>query len=150
MQKEWKHNPPVPRGLNRSIWKTTFLPLPRTNSSPLHPLVSTNEPIPNIEPSVIPYQTNGPADPNLWDGNFSPISLLGVDEFLNGDAKNMACSLQRMAIFIKQRSLIDRDIHQFPQLLEVGNTAWEFIAAIYEAGWDKLSAGNCSKGILGV
>jgi len=100
----------VPCGLNRSTWKTTFLPLPQTNykvnssgttnnqtnSSSLHLLVSTNESIPNTKPSIIPYQTNGPIDPNLWDSNFFPISLLGVDKFLNSDAKKIAyCQVGR-------------------------------------------------------
>jgi len=47
----------------------------------------------DLEPSVISYQANQPADLQLWDGNFSPVSLFGIDEFLTGDAKNIVCSL---------------------------------------------------------
>jgi len=59
-----------------------------------------------LEPLVIPYQANQPADPQLWDDNFSPISLFGIDKFLTSDAKNIVgnCSLLRIAAFIKQDS----------------------------------------------
>jgi len=57
------------------------------------------------EPSlstVIPHSANVPADPNLWDGNFTATSLFGTNKFLQSDVRNMACSLQRMACFLKQ------------------------------------------------
>jgi len=70
-----------------------------------------NEPSPadnfntSLEPSpptVIPYSANIPADPSLWDGNFTATSLFGTNEFLQSDVRNMACSLQYMACFLKQ------------------------------------------------
>ena len=70
----------------------------------------------DLEPSAIPYQANQPADPQLWDRNFSLISLFGTDEFLDGDAKNIACSLQRIATFIKQKPLGDKDSQDIPQI----------------------------------
>ena len=69
---------------------------------------------PNLESSVILYQTNQPADPQLWDGYFTWISLFGIDEFLAGDIKNIACSLQRIATFIKQRLLDNRTAIDIP------------------------------------
>ena len=89
-------------------------------------------------PTVIPYSTNVPADPNLWDGNFSAISLFGTNEFLQSDVRNMACSLQHMACFLKQRSLEGRDGNNIPQLELFGESAWDFISAIFESGWDQL------------
>jgi len=73
--------------------------------------------------SVIPYQTNQPADPQLWDGNFLLISLFGMDEFLLDDAKNITYSLQRIATFIKQRSLGNRTSNNIPQISEFGIVA---------------------------
>ena len=55
-----------------------------------------------LEPLVILYQANQPADLQLWDGNFTPISLFGTDEYLAGNAKNIAFSLLRITAFIKQ------------------------------------------------
>jgi len=110
----------------------------------IHPSTNNMEPNPYMEPSVIPYQANGPADPNLWDGNFAPISLFGIDKFLKDNAKNIACFLQKMVVFFKQQSLVDRDIYYFPQLQKISYTTWEFISAIYKAGWDKLPTGEDS------
>jgi len=55
---------------------------------------------PSLEPSAIPYQADHPMDPALWDSNFSSISLFGTIEVLRGDAKNIACSLQRIASYL--------------------------------------------------
>ena len=77
----------------------------------------------NLEPSAIPYQANQPADPMLWDGNFSSISLFGTIKVLEGNAKNIMCSLQRIATFIKQRPLGDKDSLDIPQLSDVGFAA---------------------------
>jgi len=89
-------------------------------------------------PTVIPYSANIPADPNLWDGNFTATSLFGTNEFLQSDVRNMACSLQCMACFLKQRSLEGRDGNNIPQLELFGESAWDFISAIFESGWDQL------------
>jgi len=45
-----------------------------------------------LEPLVILYQANQPADSQLWDSNFTPISLFGIDEFLTSDTKNIVFS----------------------------------------------------------
>jgi len=44
-------------------------------------------------PTVIPYSTNVPADPNLWDSNFTATSLFSTNEFLQNNVHNMACLL---------------------------------------------------------
>jgi len=87
---------------------------------------------------VIPYSANVPADPSLWDGNFTATSLFGTNKFLQSDVRNMACSLQRMACFLKQRSLEGRDNNNIPQLELFGKSAWVFISTIFESGWDQL------------
>jgi len=89
-------------------------------------------------PTVIPYSANVPADPNLWDGNFIATSLFGMNEFLQSDVCNMACSLQCMACFLKQRSLEGCDGNSIPQLELFSELAWEFISVIFESGWDQL------------
>ena len=52
-------------------------------------------------PKVIPYSTNVPADPSLWDGNFMATSLFGTNEFLNSNINNITCSLKYMACFLR-------------------------------------------------
>jgi len=103
--------------------------------SPADNFNTSPEPSP---PTVIPYSANVLADPNLWDGNFTATSLFGTNEFLQSDVRNMACSLQRMACFLKQRSLEGRDGNNIPQLALFGESAWEFISTIFESGWDQL------------
>jgi len=84
-------------------------------------------------------------DPALWDGNFSSISLFGTVKVLGGDTKNIACFLQRIATFIKQRPLGERNSSDIPQISDFGFTAWDLILAIYNSGWDRLLADDNSR-----
>jgi len=95
-------------------------------------------------PEVIPYSANVPADPSLWDGNFTATSLFGTNEFLNSDINNITCSLKRMAYFLRQRNIKDRDANSIRQLDPFGESAWDFISAIFESGWDTLITANKS------
>jgi len=99
----------------------------------------------DLEPLAIPYQANQPVDPQLWDRNFSLISLFGTDEFLDGDAKNIACSLQRIATFIKQRPLGNKDGQDISQISRFSFAAWDLISSIYNSGWDKLLVDDKSR-----
>ena len=108
-----------------------------------------------VTPSAIPYEANFPADPNLWDGHFSLVSLFGTNEFLQSDACNILCSLIHIAQFIRQRNISDRDGNMFPQLSSFEDATFDFISAIYEAKWFKLNTldntpiGNKIKGQFG-
>jgi len=44
-------------------------------------VVSNTSMQPNL-PTVIPYNTNIPADLNLWNGHFGPISLFSTNKYL--------------------------------------------------------------------
>jgi len=113
-------------------------------NSPIHPphVNGTNCSVspPDLEP--LAYQANQSADPQLWDINFNSISLFGTDEFLAGDAKDIVCSLRRIATFIQQRPLGDKSSQDIPQISEFGFIAWDLISSIYSSGWDKLIADN--------
>ena len=103
--------------------------------------IDSSQPAPSTLPvplSAIPYEANMPANPNLWDGHFGPISLFGTNKFLQSDACNVSCSLICMAKFIKQRNITNCDSNKIPQIDSFGEAAFNFITAIYEAGWDKL------------
>ena len=56
------------------------------NSAPSGEIDVSLEPSP---PSVIPYSSNVPADPSLWDGNFTATSLFGTNKFLISDINNI-------------------------------------------------------------
>jgi len=61
-----------------------------------------------LEPTVIPYQENQSTNLLLWNDNFCPIFLFGIDNYLEDDAKNIIYSLFRMTLFIKHCSLENR------------------------------------------
>lgn len=54
-----------------------------------------------LESSAILYIINQSADPQLWDGSFCPISLFRVNDYLENNTKNIACSLYRIIVFIR-------------------------------------------------
>ena len=94
-----------------------------------------------LEPSplmVISYSTNVLADPGLQNGNFTAIFLFGKNEFLQSDVCNMACSLQHMATFLRQKSLEGHDGNNILQMKLFGESAWSFISAIFKSGQDQL------------
>ena len=92
-----------------------------------------------VTPTAIPYEANSPADPNLWDGHFGPVSLFGTNEVLQNDMHNISCSLIRIAQFIRQRNISNWDGNMIPQLNSFGDAAFDFILAIHETGWNKLN-----------
>jgi len=104
--------------------------------APNNPILSNNfntSPEPSL-PMVIPYSANVLANPNLWDGNFTAMSLFSMNEFLQSDVHNMACLLQCIACFLKQCSLEGHDGNSIPQLELFGESAWDFIFAIFKSG----------------
>jgi len=44
----------------------------------------------------------------LWNRSFYPISIFQVNKYLEGDTKNIACSLYRIFAFNMQRRLVDK------------------------------------------
>jgi len=67
--------------------------LAKTNVSMPQGQELTNNIRPILESSAILYNNNQPADSELWDGLFSPISLLEIKKFLSSNAQNITCSL---------------------------------------------------------
>ena len=111
------------------------------NSATTSNIDISTEPSP---PEVIPYSTNVPADPSLWDGNFTATSLFGTNKFLNSDINNITCSLKHMACFLRQQNVKDQDANNIRQLDPFGKSAWDFVSAIFESGWDTLITANKS------
>jgi len=79
--------------------------------------IASSQPDPStlsVPPSAILYEANVPADSNLWDSHFGPISLFGTNKFLQSDAYNISCSLLQMAQFIRQRNILDCNGNKIP------------------------------------
>jgi len=83
-----------------------------------------------LEPLVVLYTSNQPANPQLWDSSFCPISLFGMNEYLKGDAKSITYSLLKMAAFLRQHKLENKTIEDIPQISEFSFMAWDFLSAI--------------------
>ena len=45
-----------------------------------------------------------------------------------------------MTAFVRQWKLEDKTVENISQISEFGFVAWDFLLAIYESGWDKLTA----------
>ena len=67
-----------------------------------------------LELSVILYQDNQFANTQLWNSNFASILLFSTDKYLVDDMKNIVCSLVRIAVFIKQQHLSNRNVFDIP------------------------------------
>jgi len=93
-------------------------------------------------PVVIPYNENYPANPALWDGDFTQISIFGTRESFLQDATNITTSLKCVATYIRQTNLSKGDPNTLPQLDLFGNAAWDLISAIYKSNWDQLQVDN--------
>ena len=86
--------------------------IPQSNS----PFLSTEV---TLNTLALLYNNDQLADPDLWDGLFTPTSLLGVDQFLSYDTQNITCSLVYIGTFIKQCLLDNKLIKGLSDLVEV-------------------------------
>ena len=99
--------------------------------------MNTSTTIPNIESMATLYGNNQPVDPNLLDGFFSPTSIFGINESLSKDSRNIALSLQRIRMFIKQcsiksssKALVSLDYK--PVIMSI----WQLINSVYKSEWE--------------
>ena len=59
----------------------------------------------NIINIQLPYDPDQPTEPDLWDGNFRPISLHGSLEHLPSDSKNIKVLLNHLAQYIENKKI---------------------------------------------
>jgi len=88
----------------------------------------------------LPYDLNGPTEPELWDGNFHPISLHGSMEHLASDAKSIRDSLAFMAKYMGNKQLDPTRSNEIEDFKGIGEAIWSFISSVYQAKWDMLTA----------
>jgi len=104
------------------LGKATNLPdntrFPATNNEAAPTHAPLAESVINIQLS---YDPNGPTDPDLWSGDFRPISLHGSVEHIASDAKNIRESLNFMAKYIKGKQSDDNNINELKDLDGMGD-----------------------------
>jgi len=85
------------------------------------------------------YDPNAPTEPNLWDGNFYPISLHGSMEHLMSDSKSIKDSLNFIAKYISNKQVDSSKFNDIEDFHGISEEIWNFISSVYQANWDSLN-----------
>jgi len=95
----------------------------------------------------LPYDPNASTEPDLWSGNFHPISLHGSIEHIASDTKSIKDSLNFMAKYISNKKVNPKNANDLKDFDDIGDSAWNFIFAVYQASWDSFLTDNKSKSL---
>ena len=91
------------------------------------------------------YNANSPTKPELWSGNFHPISLHGSIEYIASDTKSIKDSLNFMAKYISNKKVNPKNANDLQDFDGIGDSMWNFISLVYQASWDSFLTDNKSK-----
>jgi len=95
----------------------------------------------------LPYDLNAPTEPDLWSGNFHPISLHGSIEHITSDTKSIKDSLNFMTKYISNKKVNPKNANDLKNFDNIGDSVWNFISAVYQASWDAFLTNNKSKSL---
>ena len=95
----------------------------------------------------LPYNLNNPIEPELWGGNFHPISLHGFIKYLTSDTKNIRNLLNCIAKYIGNKQINPKRSNNMEDLKGVGEAIWNLISSVYQPSWDSLHADNSSNSL---
>jgi len=90
----------------------------------------------------LPYDPNAPTEPDLWSGNFHPISLHGSIEHITSDTKSIKDSLNFMVKYISNKKVNPKNANDLKDFDGIGDSVWNFISAVYQASWDSFLTDN--------
>ena len=99
----------------------------------------------NVINIQLPYDPNAPTEPDLWSGNFHPISLHGSIGQIASDTKNIKDSLNFMAKYISNKKVNPKTANEFKDFDGISDAVWNFISSVYQSSWDSLYTNNKSK-----
>ena len=71
----------------------------------------------------LPYNPDQPIEPDLWDGNFQPISLHGLLEHLMSNSKNIKVLLNCLAQYIENKKIDTCKSNNVKKLKDMGKAA---------------------------
>ena len=77
-------------------------------------------------------------EPDLWDGNFHPISLHSSIEYLILDLKNIKYSLNFMAKYITNKQVDLAKSNNLEDFNSIGEAIWNLISSVYQFKQDSL------------
>ena len=92
----------------------------------------------------LPYNLDTPTDPEIYSGNFHPVSLHGSIKHLASDIKNIKDSLKFMTKYITNKKIDSSKANDLVDLKSIGEAVWNFILSVYDVNWDMLSTDNNS------
>ena len=98
----------------------------------------------NVINIQILYDPNTPMEPELWSGNFYPISLHGSVKQIASDTKSIKDSLNFMARYINNKKVNSSKANDLLDFNSIGDSIWNFISTIYQANWDIFYTDNKS------
>ena len=101
----------------------------------------------NVINIQLPYNSNGPMEPDLWSGNFQSISLHGSVEYIASDLKNIKQSLNFMARYISNKKVNPKSSNNLNNFDSFSNAVWNFLSSVYQSSWDSLYTDNKSKSL---
>lgn len=87
----------------------------------------------------LPYNLNMPIDPEIWGGNFHPISLYSSIEHIGSNAKNIKNTLKFMTKYISNKQINPNKVNKLDNFNGIGEAVWN-----YKANWDALYTDNNS------
>jgi len=96
----------------------------------------------NIINIQIPYDPNASMEPDLWSGNFHPISLHGSIKHIASNTKSIKDSLNFIARYILNKKVNPKTANNLKDFDGIGNPVWNFISLVYQSGWDSLYTNN--------
>jgi len=79
------------------------------------------------------YDPNAPTEPDLWDGNFHPISLHGSMEHLASDSKSIKDFLNFIAKYISIKQVNSSKSNDIEDFHSMDKAIWNFISSVYQA-----------------
>ena len=101
----------------------------------------------NVINIQLPYDSNGPMEPDLWSGNFQSISLHGSVKYIALDLKNIKQSLNFMVRYIFNKKVNPKSSNNLNDFDGIGNVVWNFLSSVYQSSWDSLYTDNKSKSL---
>ena len=134
MRLQNKNNEASPIQLERGEHNVPIKLKPRTTAPS-----NNNDNVINIQLS---YDLNSPTEPELWSGNFHPISLHGSIEHIALDTKSIKDSLNFMAKYISNKKVNPKNANDLKDFDGIGDSMWNFISLVYQASWDSFLTDN--------
>ena len=95
----------------------------------------------------LPYDPNGPMEPDLWSGNFQSISHHGSVEHIASDLKNIKQLLNFIAKYIFNKKVNPKSSNDLNDFDGISDAVWNFLSSVYQSSWDSLYTDNCSKSL---